>query len=379
MNSRIPVPFELERFFALHEFEAAYLLSASDCESLTLPEVLALADSDSQARWQRLSLGYTESQGDPALRAAIAEQYSVLTPDDIVVLVPEEGIYLAMHVLLEPGQHVIATHPAYQSLHEVARSFGCAVSDWPVVPDASGRAWSLDLQQLEHLLRRETRLLVINFPHNPTGFVPDRAQFEAVVALARQRGLFVFSDEMYRGLEHDVAHKLPAVADIYERGISLAGLSKTHAAPGLRLGWLGTRAPGVLERLLVYKDYTTICNSAPSEVLALMVLRASSAILDRNRALIMANLECAREFATRHSSLFRWMVPQGGSIAFPGWTGPESVEALCQRVLAEQNTLIVPGRFFGHSGSHLRLGLGRANFPEALRRVESVLPSGVGA
>jgi aspartate/methionine/tyrosine aminotransferase len=155
--------------------------------------------------------------------------------------------------------------------------------------------------------------------------------------------------------------------------VSLAGLSKTHAVPGLRLGWLATRAPGVVERLLIYKDYTTICNSAPGEVLGLMVLRASRAILDRNRALIRNNLARAQTFAVRHAGVLRWMAPQGGSIAFPAWTGREPVEAFCQRVLAEQNTLIVPGRFFGDSGSHLRLGLGRANFPEALQRVEAVL------
>jgi aspartate/methionine/tyrosine aminotransferase len=373
MNARLPAPFELERFFAVHEFRAAYLLSASDCESLTLSEVLALADPDSQARWQRLGLGYTESQGHPALREAIAAQYSTLAPEDVVVLVPEEGIYLAMRVLLEPGQHVIAMHPAYQSLHEVARALGAAVSAWPVVPDASGQTWSLDPRQLEDLVRPETRLLVINFPHNPTGYVAPREQFEAVLSFARQHGLFVFSDEMYRGLEHDPAHRLPAVADVYELGLSLAGLSKTHAVPGLRLGWLATRAPGVMERLLTYKDYTTICNGAPSEVLGLMVLRASHAILNRNRVLIQANLARAQAFAARHAGLFRWMAPQGGSIAFPGWTGPEPVDDFCQRVLAEQNTLVVPGRFLGHAGSHLRLGLGRANFPEALRRVEAAL------
>jgi aspartate/methionine/tyrosine aminotransferase len=178
---------------------------------------------------------------------------------------------------------------------------------------------------------------------------------------------------MYRGLEHDRAHTLPAVASVYERGLSLAGLSKTHAAPGLRMGWVVTRAPGVLERLVTYKDYTTICSSAPGEVLGLMVLRASRAVLDRNRALIQANLARAQAFTARHASLFRWMAPQGGSIAFPAWTGPGSVDAFCQRVLAAQNTLIVPGRFFGHAGSHLRLGLGRANFAEALRRVEAAL------
>jgi aspartate/methionine/tyrosine aminotransferase len=366
-------PFALERYFGLYEFKARYLLSASDCESLSLAELLALADADSRQRWERLSLGYTESQGDPALRAAITSGYAAVQSDDVVVLVPEEGIFLAMHVLLEPGQHVIAMHPAYQSLHEVARSLGCRVDAWPVSPAPDGRRWTLDLEQLASLIRPETRLLIVNFPHNPTGYVATRELFDGLLALAGQHGLAIFSDEMYRGLEHDAEARLPAVADVYERGISLAGLSKTHAVPGLRLGWLATRVPGLVDQLVTYKDYTTICNSAASEALGLMAVRAGDNILARNRALIQTNLVQATEFTARHPALFRWLAPDGGSIAFPAWTGSESIDEFCQAVLARRGVMVVPGRFFGYTGGHFRVGLGRANFAEALAQVEAAL------
>ncbi|MCC7358208.1 MAG: aminotransferase class I/II-fold pyridoxal phosphate-dependent enzyme [Anaerolineales bacterium] len=363
--------FKLERYFAQYEFKVRYLLSASDCEAVSVADLLALADADSRARWQRLSLGYTESQGDPALRAAIAATYTAVQPADVVVLVPEEGIYLAMRTLLEPGQHVIAIAPAYQSLSEIASAIGCAVSPWPVTLTPSG--WALDLDQLEALVRPETRVLVINFPHNPTGLLPSRAFLDALLAFARRHDLIVFSDEMYRGLELDPAARLPAMADLYDRAVSLSGLSKSYAAPGLRLGWLATRLPGLVDRLVAYKDYTTICHSAPSEVLGLIALRAGQHLLDRNLALIRANAALAAAFFAQHPALFRWLPPQAGSIAFPQYLGPEPVDAFCQSVLDAEGLLIVPGRLFNTAGPHFRVGLGRANFPQALEHLDAYL------
>jgi aspartate/methionine/tyrosine aminotransferase len=365
-------PFKLERYFAQHEFSARYLLSASDCETLSVAELLALADDDGRRRWDTLRLGYTESQGDPALRAAAAAQYDTIDPDQVLVAAPEELIFIAMQTLLEPGQHVICIQPAYQSLYEVARSRGIEVSAWPVELAPSGDAWRLDLDRLASLIRPDTRLLVINFPHNPTGFVPDRSLLNGILEIARQHELIVFSDEMYRGLEHEPERRLPAVCDIYERGISLSGMSKALALPGLRLGWLATRASDLLPDWMEYKDYTTICSSAPSEVLALIGLRASRQLLDRSRAIVAGNLAAARAaFATVPNHL-QWVAPTGGSIAFPAWTGPGSVEAFCRAALERESVMIVPGSIFDFPGAHFRLGLGRRNFREALARALSV-------
>lgn len=364
-------PFKLERIFAQYEFKARYLLSSSDCESLTLPELLALADDEARLRWQRLSLGYTESQGDPALRAEIAAQYPGLGADDVLTLVPEEGIYIAMRTLLQPGDHVVAIHPAYQSLYEVARAQGAEVTAWPVVPAAQGTAWRLDLDGLAAAITRQTKLLVINYPHNPTGLLASRAELDAILEFARRHGLYVFSDEMYRGLELDPAARLPAVCGLYDKGISLAGLSKTHATPGLRLGWLATRAPGLMAEWMAYKDYTTICHSAPSEVLGLIALRARAPILHRNLGIIRANLAWADEFFQRRADLFGWPRPQAGSIAFPEWRGPGTAEALCQGVLDAQGVMLLPGTIFDVPGQRFRLGLGRKSFPEALGRLEA--------
>jgi aspartate/methionine/tyrosine aminotransferase len=375
MTTSLP-PFQLERFFAQYEFKVRYLLSASDCESLTLAELLGLADADGLDRWQRLTLSYTESQGDPALRAEISQEYPGLAPDDTLVLVPEEGVFIAMHTLVAPGDHVIAIHPAYQSLYELARARGCEVTPWPVLPDAAA-GWRLDLEALAAAITPQTRLLVINFPHNPTGCLASRAELDAIVELARRHDLYLFSDEMYRGLEYDAARRLPPVATLYEKGISLSGLSKTLAAPGLRLGWLATRAPDLIDQWLTFKDYTTICHSAPSEVLGLIALRARAQILQHNLGLIQANLALADEFFRRQAALFGWPRPLAGSVAFPEWRGPGTVEEFCQAVLKARGVLLVPGpSVFGVPGRRFRLGLGRRNFPEALAQLEAFVAKG---
>ena len=364
-------PFKLERYFAEHEFKVKYLLSPSDCESLTLRELLDLADPATLALWHNLGLGYTESPGHPTLRAEIARMYTSIIPENIVVAVPEEAIFIAMHTLLKPGDHVIAVSPAYQSLSEIARAMGCAVSPWSFELNTHG--WHLDLDRLNSLFTARTRLLVINFPHNPTGYLPTRVELAAIVELARARGVTIFSDEMYRLLEYDAAQCLPAMCDLYEKGISLSGLSKTFALPGLRIGWLATRERALVDEWLAFKDYTTICNSAPSEILSLIALRAHEKIVARNLAIIRDNLEIAAKFFTAHANHLTWIAPHAGSIAFPIWRGNTSVEQFCAEMRERQSVMILPGSIFDFPGNHFRVGLGRKNFADALDRVGTCL------
>jgi len=363
-----PQPFKLERYFDRYEFNVPYLLSPSDCESLSMSDLLTLADQPSRTLWENLRLGYTEAPGHPLLRQAIAGLYTHTSPDQILVLSPEEGIFITMQTLLSPGDEVICISPAYQSLHEIARSIGAHVKPWALKPTIEG--WTLGLDQLQENLSPKTKLLVINFPHNPTGFLLSRPDLDTLISLARSHQIYIFSDEMYRLLEYDEGSRLPSVCDLYEQGISLSGLSKSFAMPGLRIGWLATADKSLRDRWIAYKDYTTICSSAPSEVLALMGINAMDQIIKRNLAIIRRNLSTAEQFFSRHSSLFQWIPPQAGSIAFPKWKGPGTVEALCQELVEREGVLVVPGSLFDIPGGFFRLGLGRLNFPEALERVE---------
>ena len=365
-------PFKLERYFAQYEFKLKYLLSPSDCESLSMEQLLQMASPESLALWHGLGLGYTESQGHPWLRDQVARNYQHIPADNILIAAPEEAIFIAMQALLKAGDQVVVLSPAYQSLHEIARSMDCEVIHWNLQPGRED-TWQLDLEQLENNLTTRTHLLVINFPHNPTGHTLSHPELAALVELARKHDVYLFSDEMYRLLEYDQAMRLPPVCDLYEKGISLSGLSKSFALPGLRIGWLAAQEHALMERWLTIKDYTTICNSAPGEILGLIALQNQDRIIRRNLEIIHANLEYADCFFAGHAGLFSWFRPMAGSVAFPAWLGGKSVEQFCQEVLEKQSLMIVPGSLFDFPGNHFRVGLGRKNFPEALECLNAYL------
>jgi len=364
-------PFKLERYFAQYEFKVKFLLSASDCESLPMAELLQMAAPESLDLWNGLKLGYTESQGHPLLRAEISRLYQHVSPENVIVAAPEEAIFIAMQTLLTPDDHVIVLSPAYQSLYEIARSIGCRVTPWKLEAGANG--WQLDLGQLERSITDNTRMIVINFPHNPTGYLLSNRALDSVIEIARKNNLYLFSDEMYRLLEYDPETQLPPVCDLYEKGISLSGLSKAFALPGLRIGWLATQESSLIERWIAFKDYTTICSSAPSEILGIIALQNKDRILQRSLAIVRENMNIARRFFAKHEDQFSWFSPMAGSVAFPRWEGTGSVEQFCHDILDQQGVMIVPGSLFEYPGNHFRVGLGRKNLREALEHVNGYL------
>jgi len=361
--------FALERFFARWEFSAELLLCASDVEGWSMRELLELADEDSLRRWSELRLGYTESPGDPALRAEIAGLYEHLTADDILVFAGAEEAVLALHnVLLGPGDHAIVVRPAYQSLAEVARAAGAEVARLEL---RAQDGWRLDVSEVRAAIRPNTRLILVNEPHNPTGSLSDRATFDRLVELAAESGARLIVDEVYRFLEFDPADRLPAGADALATGVSIGVMSKSFAMAGLRIGWVATRDRALLERLAAFKDYTTICSSAPSEVLALIALRARDRVLARNRAIIDANLPLLDAFFARTGGTFEWVRPRGGSIGFPRLAAEMPIDRFAEDLVRETGVLILPGTVFEDTGNRFRIGFGRTNLPTALERLET--------
>ena len=361
--------FALERYFARWEFAVDHLLCASDVQGYPMAELLALADDDTRRMWDGLTLGYTESTGHPLLRAEIASLYEDLEPDHVLVFAgAEEAIFCLANVLLSPGDHAVVTWPGYQSLYEVARGAGADVTLHELREEHS---WAIDIDLLRSQVTPSTRLVVVNAPHNPTGMQPDRATFDALVALAEEVGAQILVDEVYRFLEFDGVERLPAGADASPRGISLGVMSKSFAMAGLRIGWLATRDRDVLERCARFKDYTTICSSAPSEVLALIGLRARETVLARSRSIVADNLVALDTFFDAWSDRFTWVRPRAGSVGFPRLTVPGvSIDAWAAGLVEAEGVLLLPGSQFDYGGNHFRLGFGRADLPIALERLE---------
>ncbi|MFF1818968.1 aminotransferase class I/II-fold pyridoxal phosphate-dependent enzyme [Kribbella sp. NPDC058245] len=359
--------FRLETHFARWEFTARYHLTASDAQTLTMSELLALADDDGRERWESLALGYTETRGLPALREAIAATYDEVEADDILCFAgAEEGIYLAMRTLLEPSDHLVVLTPNYQAAETVPLSVA-AVTGVALRPEDG---WALDVAAVEAALRPNTRMVSVNFPNNPTGAVPTPEAWQRLVELCAERGILLFSDEVYRGLELN-RNPLPQATDLSGTALSLNVMSKAYGLPGLRIGWVACRDRAVLDRLERAKHYTTICNSAPSEVLALIALRARDQILKRNRGIVAANLPLFTEFFDRYPDLFEFTAPDGGCVTYPRYLGPDGVEAMCEALVEQTGVLLLPASIYRSEltatpTDRFRVGLGRHNPGPAL-------------
>jgi len=362
-------PFKLERYFAKYEFTTQYLLCSSDCESMTVAELLAL-EPDAAEKFELHGLGYTESQGSPSLRQAICGLYGTMQPENILVHSgAEEAIFLFMHAALEAGDHVIVHSPCYQSLSDVARSIGCDVSLWIAREEIH---WALDLDELHRMIQPNTKAIIINTPHNPTGYLMSHVDYESVHRFARENNLLLFSDEVYRESEYDPATRLPAACDLGDYAVSLGVTSKTYGLAGLRIGWIATKNKKIYERMASIKDYTTICNSAPSEFLAEVAMRNRQKLIDRNMNIIKHNLSVMDNFFQRHANLFSWVRPHAGSMAFPHYLGGDA-ESFCDELVRKAGVLLLPGSMYDEHANHFRLGLGRKNLPEAVVRLEEFL------
>ena len=232
--------------------------------------------------------------------------------------------------------------------------------------------WAIDVDRLRSEVRPTTRLIIVNTPHNPTGMMVDRTTYDGLIEIAQDNGIRLFMDEVYRGLEFDETDRLAAGADVLPTGISLGVMSKSYAMAGLRIGWIATHDRDLLAQLAAFKDYTTICSSGPSEILAIIALRARDRVLERSRGIIAANLELVDGFFEDYLDRFTWIRPSGGSIGFPRLTVPGvAIDEWAAELVKAEGVLLVPGSVFGYSGNHFRLGFGRTDLPKALERLEA--------
>lgn len=366
-------PFKLEEFWKKYEFSAPYLLCPSDTESWELSEILELADPEVRRLWDKQWLGYTDTAGLPLLREEIAKLYSPLQADEVLTFAgAQEAIYCLMRSLLLPKDHVIVVTPCYQSLLTLPQIMGADVTEVPLDPNDN---WKLSIQKLQEAFRPTTKLLVINYPHNPTGTLLSLKVWEEVVSLANRCGAYIFNDEVYRYLEVNESDRLASVVDAYERGISLNVMSKAFGLAGLRVGWLASHDREVLKKVGAYKLYTSICNSVPSEILALMALRGKAPILKRNREIMLNNLKLLDLFFEPSAACLSWTRPQSGPIALAKLLLPLSIDSFTEELIEKAGILVMPGSVLDLPGPYFRIGFGRKNMPEVLHRFDEFLKS----
>ena len=371
--------FRLETYFAQWEFNARYHLTASDMQTLSMRELLEWATPADRAAWDTLSLGYTQSPGDPTLRQAIAATYDTADPADVLCFAgAEEGLFCAMHALLGRDDHAIVTTPNYQSMETLPLHLCGAVSGVRLHEEDH---WNLNLDEIKAALRPNTRLIAVNFPNNPTGKVIDPHTWRCLLELAAERDIYVFADEVYRGLERDPAHTLVQAVDGisgYTKALSLGVMSKALGMPGLRIGWIACKDHALLSKMERIKHYLSICNSASSEILARIALAARERILARNLNIVRANLVLLDAFFAEFTDRFDWVAPEGGCVAYPRYKGTDGVEVFCKTLVEQSGVLLLPASIYRSDlqpvpADHFRIGFGHTNTEVGLQALRAHL------
>lgn len=365
--------FRLETHFAKWEFSARHHMTASDAEAMRLDELLAMASDADRDGFERMWLGYTETWGAPDLRAEIALTYAARAAGDILCFAgASEGIFAANTVLLERGDHAIVVTPNYQS-HESMPLAICEATGVPLDPEEN---WSLDIDRVRAAIRPNTKLVTINFPHNPTGAILPPDRYRALIELCRQHGIWILHDEIFHGLGPASARHLPFIADEYERGLSLGVMSKSYGLPGLRVGWIACQDREVLSRMERLKHYISICNSGPSERLARIALKNRARIIARNCAIVEENLPKWDAFFARHADLFEWVRPDGSCMGYPRYLGAEGVDAFARDLVEQSGVLVLPSTIYSSElgetpTDRFRIGFGRRGLDEGLAAMEA--------
>ncbi|MDD3976971.1 MAG: aminotransferase class I/II-fold pyridoxal phosphate-dependent enzyme [Methanomicrobium sp.] len=362
--------FRLERYLGKYEFKAPNILCTSDCQSLTAGELLEIC-GESEDSYKNVWLGYTETKGSPDLRKAISALYTSVKPDEILTFSgAEEGIFIFMNAALNPDDHIIVLYPAYQSLHEIAKAAGCSVSFWEM---DEKNDWKPDLNELKKLIQKNTAAIILNSPHNPTGFNFSKEDFSEIVKIASDNSLYLFSDEVYRELEYQKSDRLTAAADCYSKGVSLGVMSKAYGLAGIRIGWIASKDSALMQKLSKLKDYISICQSAPSEYLAEIALLNREKLLAKNLKIISDNLELLDSFFEKYTDILEWVRPNCGPIGYVRIKSEEDAESFCLDAVEKAGILLLPSTVFSDDNTHFRIGFGRYDMKKSLLKFEEFL------
>lgn len=368
--------FLLENHFARYKAACRFNLTSSDVQGVPIHELVEGMDDEVGQLWAGATLAYGPSGGHPLLRQQVAKQYRHAQADDVMVFSgATEAIFAVLNVLLEPGDHAIVVGPIYQLLGGLPGAVGAPVTRVDLRYEDD---WTLDPARVRAAVTARTRVIVVNFPNNPTGALPSGEVFAELVEIADRAGAVLLSDELYRGLELSAdAPRLPAGSDIGPGVISVSAVSKVYGLAGARVGWVVCRDRAVHQELRTFKYWSSLSNSVPSELLALAALRRGNELLGRGRELVATSVTRLEQLITDHQDHLEWVRPRAGTTAYPRLRNGSAGELA--KWLAQQHSIFVaPSSVIPTPGEHLRIGLGRSDIVDGLQHLDRALRSPAG-
>jgi capreomycidine synthase len=367
---------KLEAWMRDYYHKVDYDIGSSGVRDLSMAEFRDLCGFD-LAELDSMIFHDSESYGGARLRAALADRWTGGDVDRMMVTHgSSEAIYLVMELALEPGDEIIVVDPAYQQLHDIAAARGCRVTRWPL--DAAA-GFAADLELLRRLARSGPRMIVVNFPHNPTGVSITPEQQKELVVIAAEAGAWLVWDHAFGELTY-ATEPLPLPTRWYDRCIAWGTFSKSYGLAGMRVGWC-VAPPSLLARMALLRDYIALYVSPVLEFFAEQAVRHADRIVARQREHARGNLRLLTDWAAGRPDLVRFTPPDGGVTAFVELLGQPDVVRSCRRLAEQHRVLLVPGASFGDAyHNHARLGFGAttAELTTGLSRLDQLLREDAG-
>lgn len=362
-------PFELETWFREHYFDAEIILCVSGVEEYSLGELRKIA-SLSQEEMDSIVLLDSPSYGSDGVRQAIARRWTNGEAERVMVTHgSSEAMFLAMNALLNAGDEVVVLTPCYQPLFSIAEAIGCRVKPWSLQPEQN---FAPDLEELKRLVTPSTRMVVVNFPNNPTGITLTREQQDQLIKIVAAQGAYLFWDAAFADLTYE-DRPLPDPSDRYERTITINTLTKSYGLGGLRVGWC-LAAPEVLNACVNIRDYITLNLSPLIEYIAEHVINNLNVVLNKRLEQARVNHKILTRWLAGHQNAVECVIPRGGVSAFVKLCNVGDIETFCRELVEKQGVFLLPGSCFGHPG-YVRLGFGRSTneLTEGLARISRYL------
>lgn len=335
--------FKVEEWMNEHEKTALYNIADTCVNTLSLDELFSLTNTNKYEFFDGISgqkLGYGHIQGSPDYKNGICKLYKSLKPENIISTNGAAGAnYLVFYSLINPGDRVISVTPTYQQLYSIPESFNADVQYLRLKPENN---FLPDLDELKKLITKNTKLICLNNPNNPTGALIPETMLKVIVNIAD--GAYVLCDEVYRGLNQNDDYQ-PSIADIYENGISICSMSKIFSLAGLRLGWIASKNQEAIEKCLRHREYNIISCGMIDEILASLALKNADIIIKRNKKILKENLHILNEWIKRQKH-YSYVKPRSGTTALIFYDFSMTSKDFCEKLQKEKGVFLTPGFCF---------------------------------
>jgi aspartate/methionine/tyrosine aminotransferase len=367
------VPFALERMMSVWENQVDYNLSESGILPVTTDELV----EDPKLIEDLLSTGlnYPQTNGILELRENIAALYPGATPDNIIVTTgAAQANFTTLWTLMEPNDEIVVMLPNYMQIWGIAQNFGLKLKTFTLKEDLN---WAADVEELDRSVTDQTKLIAVCNPNNPSGHIMTPEEMDTVVSAADRAGAWLLADEVYAGAERVAEEVTPSFWGRYDKVLAIGSMSKAYALPGLRLGWV-VAPPDTAKQVWARQDYVTIGSTMLANIMAAHALSPDvrPRMLARTRDYIQRGYSNFERWAQQHEGLFSWVPPQAAAIVFVRYHVEANSTELCERLIHEYSTYVVPGDHFGLDGYiRISFGLPEDYLLEGLDRVAAVIES----